>query len=75
MHDAGDVVAPAEREELVPVGDVKAFHGDPVGQEGRDVRAAVSGDEDLLAQAEQCPGGVGADHRDAAGDEDHRSTA
>jgi hypothetical protein len=35
----------------------------------------VSGDEDLLAQAEQCLGGMDADHREAAGDEDHRSTS
>jgi hypothetical protein len=75
MHDAGDVVAPTEGEENVTFGDADMLHGDSVGEEGRDVCAAVSGDEDLLAQAEQCLGGMDADHREAAGDEDHRSTS
>ena len=65
----------AEGEEGVPVGDVEGFHGDPAGEERRDVGPAVRGDDDLVSEVDERAGGVGADHAQPAGDEDHRTTS
>ena len=40
-----------------------------------DLGAAVGGDDDLLAVVDEGAGGVGADHAEASGDEDHRTTS
>jgi len=75
VDDVADVVAIAEGQEGVVVGDVEGFHGDPAGEEGRDLGPAVRGDDDLLSEVEQRAGGVCADHAQPAGDEDHRTTS
>jgi hypothetical protein len=75
VDDVADVVVAAEGEEGVPVGDVEAFHGDPAGEERRDLGPAVRGDDDLLSEVDERAGGVGADHAQPSGDEDHRTTS
>jgi hypothetical protein len=75
VHDLADVVAGAEGEEGVPVGDVEVLDGDPAGEERRDLGAAVGGDDDLMSELEERACGVGADHAEPAGDEDHRTTS
>ena len=70
-----DVVAAGEGEEGVPVGDVEGFHGDPAGEERRDLGPSAGGDDDLVSEIGERAGGVGADHAEAAGDEDHRTTS
>ena len=75
VDDVADVVAVGEGEEGVPVGDVEGFHGDPAGEERRDLGPAVRGDDDLVSEVDERAGGVGADHAQPAGDEDHRTTS
>jgi hypothetical protein len=75
VDDVTDVVAIAEGEEGVPVGDIEGFDGDPAGEERRDLGPAVRGDDDLLSEVDERAGGVGADHAQPAGDEDHRITS
>jgi hypothetical protein len=75
VDDVADVVTIAEGEEGVPVGDVEAFDGDPAGEERRDVGPAVGGDDDFLPEVDERAGGVGADHAQPSGDEDHRTTS
>jgi len=75
MDDVADVVATGEGEEGVPVGDVEGLHGDPAGEERRDLGPAVRGDDDLVSQIDERAGAVGADHAQATGDEDHRTTS
>ena len=75
VDDVADVVAAREAEEGVPVGDLEGFHGDPAREERRDLGPAVGGDDDLLSEVEERAGGVGADHAQSAGDEDHRTTS
>ena len=75
VDDSADVVALAEAQEGVPAGDVEGFHGDPPGEERRDLGATVRGDDDLVAEVGERAGGVGADHAQASGDEDHRTTS
>jgi hypothetical protein len=75
VDDVADVVAPAEGQEGVPVGDVEGLHGDPAGEERRDLGAAVRGDDDLVSEVDERAGGVGADHAQPSGDEDHRTTS
>jgi hypothetical protein len=65
----------AEGEEGVPVGDVEGFHGDAAGEERWDLRPAVRGDDDLVSEVNEGAGGVGADHAQPSGDEDHRTTS
>ena len=62
-------------EEGVPVGDVEGVHGDLAGEERRDLGPAVRGDDDLVSEVNERAGGVGADHAQPAGDEDHRATS
>jgi hypothetical protein len=75
VDDAADVVALAEGEEGVAVVDVERLHRHPAGEERRHLGAAVGGDDDLFSFLDQRAGGVGADHAEPAGDEDHRSTS
>jgi hypothetical protein len=75
VDDAADVVAIAEGEEGVPVGDVEGFQGDPAGEERRDLGPAVRGDDDLVSEVDERAGSVGADHAEPASDEDHRMTS
>jgi hypothetical protein len=75
VNDVGNVVAVGEAEERVPVGDVEGLHGDLAGEERRDLGPAVRGDENLLSLVDERAGGVGADHAQPSGDEDHRSTS
>jgi hypothetical protein len=75
VDDGADVVAAAQGEERIPVGDVEGFHGDLAGEERRDLGPAVGGDDDLVSEVDQRAGGVGADHAQPAGDEDHRTTS
>ena len=75
MHDVADVVAIAEGQERVPIGDVESFHGDVAGEERRDLGPAMGGDDDLAAEIDERAGGVGADHAQPSGDEDHRTTS
>jgi hypothetical protein len=75
VHDVADVVAAGEGEESVPVGDVEGFHGDPAGEERRDLGPAVRGDDDLVSEVGERAGGVGSDHAEPAGNEDHRITS
>jgi hypothetical protein len=74
VDDVADVVTIGEGEEGVAVGDVEGFHGDPAGEERRDLGPAVGGDADLPSEVEDRAGGVRADHAQPAGDEDHRTT-
>ena len=75
VDDVADVVATSEREERVPVGDVEGFHGDPAGEERRDFGPSAPGDDDVVSEVDERAGGVGADHAEAAGNEDHRTTS
>jgi hypothetical protein len=75
VDDVADVVATGEGEEGVPVGDVEGFHGDPAGEERRDLGPAVRGDDDLVSEVAERAGGVGAGHAQPSGDEDHRTTS
>ncbi len=75
MDDVADVVPVGEGEERVPVGDVERFHRDPAGEERRDLGPAVRGDDDVVSEVDERAGGVGADHAQPAGDEDHRTTS
>jgi hypothetical protein len=75
VDDVADGMAVAEGEERVPVGDVEGFHGDPAGEERRDLGPAVRGDDDLVSEVDERAGSVGADHAQPAGDEDHRTTS
>jgi hypothetical protein len=75
VDDVADVVAIGDGEEGVPVGDVEELHGDPAGEERRDLGPAVPGDDDLVSEVDERAGGVGADHAQPAGDEDHRTTS
>ena len=61
---------PARARKGVPVGDVEGFHGDPAGEERRDLGPAVCGDDDLLAQAEQTCAAPTAASRCTQGDVD-----
>lgn len=74
VDDVADPVPPAEGEQFGAVGGVERHDGDPVGEEGRDVAAVVTGDDHLASEIGQGASGVGADHAEAAGDEDHRSS-
>ena len=60
-------MATGEGEEGVPVGDVEGFHGDPAGEERRDLGPAVRGDDDLVSEVDERAGGVGTDHAQPAG--------
>ena len=51
VDDVADVVAIAESEKRVPVGDVEGFDGDPTGEERRDLGPAIRGDDDLLPRS------------------------
>jgi hypothetical protein len=75
VDDIADVVATGEGEEGIPVGDVEGFHGHPAGEERRDLDPAVRGDDHLVSEVDERAGGVGADHAQPAGDEDHRTTS
>jgi hypothetical protein len=75
VDDVADVVAIAEGEEGVPVGDIEGFDGHPAGEERRDLGPAVRGDDNLLSEVDERAGGLGADHAQPAGDEDHRTTS
>ncbi|HYU03313.1 MAG TPA: hypothetical protein VEL02_05660 [Jatrophihabitantaceae bacterium] len=75
VDDIADVVTTAEGEEGVPVCDVEGFQGDPAGEERWDLGPAVRGDDDLVSEVDERAGGVGADHAQPAGDEDHRTTS
>src|SRR4029453_15241544 len=55
--------------------DVEGFHGDPAVEERRDLGPAVRGDDDLVSEVDERAGGVGADHAQPSGDEDHRTTS
>ena len=73
VDDVADVVATAEGVEGVPVGGVERFHGDPAGEERRDLGPAVRGDDDVVSEVDERAGGVGADHAQPTGDEDHQT--
>ena len=75
VDDVADVVATTKGEEGVPVGDVEGFHGDLAGEKRWDVGLAVGGDHDLVSEVDERAGGVGADHAQPSGDEDHRITS
>jgi hypothetical protein len=75
VDDVADVVPSGEGEEGLPVGDVEGLDADPPGEERRDLRPAVRGDDDLVSQVDERTGGVGADHAQPSGDQDHRSTS
>jgi len=74
VDDVADAVPLAADEERVPVRDVEAFHGDPAGEERRDLGPAVRGD-DHVSEVDERAGGVGADHAQTFGDQDHRATS
>jgi hypothetical protein len=76
MHDPGDVVATAQVEERLAIGHVERLDAGAAwpGEERGQVGVAVPRDDDALAEIEEGPRGVRADHREPAGDEDHRST-
>src|SRR5207247_10954082 len=57
------------------VGEVGGFQGGPAGEERRDLGPGVGGDDDLVPEAGERVGGMGADHAQPAGDEDHRTTS
>jgi hypothetical protein len=75
VDDVADLVAAGQGEEGVPVGDVEGLHGNPAGQERRDLGPAVRGGDDLVPEVDERPGGVRADHAQPSGDEDHRTTS
>jgi hypothetical protein len=74
VDDPGDVVAAAQVQERLALGHVKSLDGGAAEERGQ-VGVAVLGDDDALAEIEQGLRGVGADHPEPAGDEDHRSTS
>jgi hypothetical protein len=73
VDEVADRVALAEGQEGFAVGDVQGFHRDPAGQERRDFAAPVGRHDHVVAEVEERAGGVGADHAEPAGDEDHRA--
>jgi hypothetical protein len=75
VDDVADVVARGEGEKRVAVGDVEALHRDPAGEERWDLDSPVRGDHDLASEIHQRTGGVGANHAQPSGDEDHRITS
>ena len=75
VNDVADVLAAGEGEEGLPVGDVERLYGDPAGEERRDFGPVMRGDDDLVSAVDERAGGVGADHAQPAGDEDHRTTS
>jgi hypothetical protein len=75
MHDVADRIPIAELEEGGPVGDVELFDGDLPVEERRGIGTPVRRDDDLLPQIEEGACGVGADHSESAGDEDHARDA
>jgi len=75
VDDVGDVVPPPRARKASRFGDVEGFYGDPIGEERRDIGPAVRGDDDAVSEGAGGVGGVGADHAQASGDEDHRTTS
>jgi hypothetical protein len=71
VDDVGNVVAIREGEEGRSVGDVERLDGNPAGQEGRDLGSAVTGDDHLTAEVGERAGGVGTDHAEPTGNQDH----
>jgi hypothetical protein len=47
----------------------------PVSWVSQDLGPVVGGDDDLMSEVGERAGGVGADHAEPAGDEDHRTTS
>lgn len=75
VHDVAELVLRAEREERVPVGDVELLHDDFAVEERRGIGTPVGRDDDLLSEVDQGAGGVGADHAEPTGNENHARDA
>nr|WP_238432944.1 hypothetical protein [Micromonospora tarensis] len=75
VDDLGDPVPVAECEHRGGVGDVDVFDDDVVGQERRSHGSPVRGGDDGMAEVRQGAGGMRADHAEASGHQDHRSTS
>ena len=73
VHDAGDLVALADRPQRVQVGDVGLLRDDGQVREMRgDLAAAALHHDARLAEAVQRADGVGADEPGPSSDENHR---
>jgi hypothetical protein len=56
VDDVTDVMAIAEGEEGVPIGDIEGFDGDSPGEKRRDVGPAVGGDDDVVSEVDERAG-------------------
>ncbi|GES29814.1 hypothetical protein San01_23010 [Streptomyces angustmyceticus] len=72
VHDARDVVAVADREQGIAIGDVRLLDRHPrSGEYGGEFTGAALDHHAVFAQVEERSYGMGSDEAETSGDEDH----